>query len=134
MLKNARAQAALPAQDLSRAKAFYDEKLGLKPFEEDANNVRYELKDGTQFNVFRTGGAPSGTHTQMAFLVDGIVAEVRDLKSRGVIFEEYDFPGLKTVDSIADAQDGSKAAWFKDSEGNVLAIVQPVRVAAGRPA
>jgi len=134
MLKSARAQAALPAQDLSRAKAFYREKLGLQPFEEDANNVRYQLGDGTLFNVFRSGGAPSGTHTQMAFLVEDIVAEVQDLKSRGVKFEEYDFPGLKTVDSIAAAEDGSKAAWFIDSEGNVLGIVQPVRVAAGRPA
>ena len=134
MLKNASAEAALPAQDLNRAKAFYGEKLGLQPVEEDANNVRYRLGDGTQFNVFRTGGAPSGTHTQMAFLVGDIVAEVRDLKSRGVKFEEYDFPGLKTVDSIADAEDGSKAAWFIDSEGNVLGVVQPVRVAAGRSA
>lgn len=134
MLKNASAQAALPALDLNRAKAFYAEKLGLQPFEEDANNVRYQLGDGTQFNVFRTGGAPSGTHTQMAFLVEDLVAEVRDLKSRGVKFEEYDLPGLKTVDSIADAEDGSKAAWFIDSEGNVLGVVQPVRVAAGRPA
>lgn len=134
MLKNASAQAALPALDLNRAKAFYGEKLGLQPFEEDANNVRYQLGDGTQFNVFRTGGAPSGTHTQMAFLVEDLVAEVRDLKSRGVKFEEYDLPGLKTVDSIADAEDGSKAAWFIDSEGNVLGVVQPVRVAAGRPA
>jgi predicted enzyme related to lactoylglutathione lyase len=134
MLKNARAQASLPAQDLGRARAFYGEKLGLQPFEEDADNTRYQLRDGTQFNVFRTGGAPSGTHTQMAFLVEDIVAEVQDLSSRGVKFEEYDFPGLKTKDSIADGPDGSKAAWFKDSEGNMLGIVQPVRVAAGRPA
>jgi predicted enzyme related to lactoylglutathione lyase len=134
MLKNARAQAALPAQDMKRAKAFYGEKLGLQPFEEDANNMRYQLRDSTQFNVFRTGGAPSGTHTQMGFLVEDIVGEVRDLKSSGVKFEEYDLPGLKTKDSIADAPDGSKASWFKDSEGNVLGIVQPARVAAGRPA
>ena len=134
MLKNAIAQAALPAQDLKRAKAYYGEKLGLQPFEEDTDNIRYQLKDGTQFNVFRTGGAPSGTHTQMAFLVGDIVAEVRDLKSRGVKFEEYDFPGLKTKDSIADGPDGSKAAWFIDSEGNVLGVVEPARVAAGRPA
>jgi predicted enzyme related to lactoylglutathione lyase len=133
MLKNARAQASLPAQDLVRAKAFYGEKLGLQPFEEDADNTRYQLRDGTQFNVFRTGGAPSGTHTQMAFLVEDIVAEVRDLKSRGVKFEEYDSPGLRTKDSIAEAGD-ARAAWFKDSEGNVLGIVQPARVAAGRPA
>lgn len=132
MLKNAIAQAALPAQDLNRAKAFYEDKLGLQPVQQDADNVRYQLRDGTEFNVFRTGGAPSGTHTQMAFLVEDIVAEVRDLKSKGLKFEEYDFPGLRTKDSIADAPDGSKAAWFKDSEGNMLGIVQPVRIAAAR--
>ncbi len=133
MLIDARAQTALPAQDLDRAKAFYRDKLGLQPFEEDAENVRFRVGDGTEFNVFRTMGAPSGTHTQMAFVVEDIAGEVKDLKSRGVGFEEYDFPGLKTTDSIAEAGD-AKAAWFKDSEGNLLNIVQLTRVPAGRTA
>jgi catechol 2,3-dioxygenase-like lactoylglutathione lyase family enzyme len=133
MLTSARAQTALPAQDLARARAFYRDKLGLQPFEDDGSNVRYRVGDGTEFNVFRTTGAPSGTHTQMAFVVEDIVGEVKDLKARGVTFEEYDFPGLKTNDGIAEAGD-AKAAWFKDSEGNLLNIVQPARVAAGRTA
>ncbi len=133
MLTSARVNTALPAQDLDRARAFYRDKLGLQPFEDDGNNVRFRVADGTEFNVFRTNGAPSGTHTQMAFVVADIAGEVKDLKSRGVRFEEYDFPGLKTRDSIAETGD-AKAAWFKDSEGNVLGIVQPARVAAGRPA
>jgi catechol 2,3-dioxygenase-like lactoylglutathione lyase family enzyme len=133
MLTSARAQAALPAQDIDRAKAFYRDKLGLKPFEEDAGNAHFRVGDGTEFNVFRTMGAPSGTHTQMAFLVEDIVSEVKDLKSRGVTFEEYDFPGLKTKDGIAEADD-AKVAWFKDSEGNLLNIVQLARVPAGRTA
>jgi len=133
MLKNARAQASLPAQDLDRAKAFYKDKLGLQPEEDSSDNLRYRAGDGTEFNVYRTGNRSSGTHTQLAFIVQDAVAEVKDLKSRGVKFEEYDFPGLKTVDSIADAGD-SKAAWFKDSEGNTIGIIQPVRVAAGRSA
>jgi len=131
MLKSARAQTALPAQDLDRAKAFYRDKLGLQPLEEDAGNVRYRVGDGTEFNVFRTMGAPSGTHTQMAFIVEDIVGEVKDLKSRGVTFEEYDYPELKTRDGIAEGG-GAKVAWFKDSEGNLLNIVQPARVPAGR--
>jgi len=131
MLKGARAQTALPAQDLDRAKAFYRDKLGLQPLEEDAGNVRYRVGDGTEFNVFRTMGAPSGTHTQMAFIVEDIVGEVKDLKSRGVTFEEYDYPELKTKDGIAEGG-GAKVAWFKDSEGNLLNIVQPARVPAGR--
>jgi len=133
MLKSARAQTALPAQDLDRAKAFYRDKLGLQPLEEDAGNVRYPVGDGTEFNVFRTMGAPSGTHTQMAFIVEDIVGEVKDLKSRGVTFEEYDYPELKTRDGIAEGG-GAKVAWFKDSEGNLLNIVQPARVPAGRTA
>ena len=133
MLKSARAQTALPAQDLDRAKAFYRDKLGLQPLEEDAGNVRYRVGDGTEFNVFRTMGAPSGTHTQMAFIVEDIVGEVKDLKSRGVTFEEYDYPELKTKDGIAEGG-GAKVAWFKDSEGNLLNIVQPARVPASRTA
>jgi catechol 2,3-dioxygenase-like lactoylglutathione lyase family enzyme len=134
MLKSARAETALPAQDLDRAKAFYRDQLGLQPVDDDAGNVRFRVGDGTQFNVFRTMGAPSGTHTQMAFIVEDIAGEVKDLKSRGVRFEEYDYPELKTKNSIADGPDGSQAAWFKDSEGNLLNIVQPARVPATRTA
>jgi len=134
MLTSSRVNTALPAQDIDRAKAFYRDKLGLQPVDDDGSNVRYQVADGTEFNVFRTMGAPSGTHTQMAFVVQDITGEVKDLKSRGVGFEEYDFPGLKTKDSIAEAGDGARAAWFKDSEGNMLSIVQPARVAAGRTA
>ena len=133
MLTSAHVNAALPAQDLDRAKAFYRDKLGLQPFEDDGSNVRFRVADGSEFNVFRTSGAPSGTHTQMAFVVEDIAGEVKDLKSRGVKFEDYDFPGLKTKDSIAEAGD-AKAAWFKDSEGNMLSIVQRARVRAGRSA
>jgi predicted enzyme related to lactoylglutathione lyase len=134
MLTRSRVDAALPAQDIDRAKAFYKDKLGLQPFEDDGLNVRYRVADDTEFTVFRTMGSPSGTHTQMAFIVQDIAGEVKDLKSKGVTFEEYDFPSLKTKNSIADGPDGSKAAWFKDSEGNMLSIVQPARVPAGRTA
>jgi predicted enzyme related to lactoylglutathione lyase len=133
MLKHARAEAMIPAQDLERATAFYSEKLGLTPTEQDPGGVRYELADGTKFGLFKSGGTPSGTHTQIGFLVDDIVQEVKDLKTKGVKFEEYDSPGLKTRDSIAEVGPG-KAAWLKDSEGNVLAVFQTVAVTAGRPA
>ncbi|HEY8678122.1 MAG TPA: VOC family protein [Candidatus Dormibacteraeota bacterium] len=133
MLKQARAEAMIPAQDLERAKSFYKEKLGLTPTEEDPGGVRYELADGTKFGLFKSGGAPSGTHTQIGFVVDDLVKEVKELKSKGAKFEEYDSPGLKTTDSIAEVGPG-KAAWLKDSEGNVLAVVQMVPVTAGRPA
>lgn len=133
MLKTARVVTALPTQDLERAKAFYSHKLGLEPSDGDANNAFYRFADGTEFNLFKTAGSPSGTHTQMAFVVQDLATEVNSLKSKGVRFEEYDFPGLKTVDGIADAG-GAKVAWFKDSEGNLLNIVQTARVAASRTA
>jgi predicted enzyme related to lactoylglutathione lyase len=68
-----------------------------------------------------SSGQPSGTHTQVGFGVDDVEAEVADLKAKGVTFEEYDFPGLKTVDGVAEIE-GERAAWFKDCEGNLLSI------------
>jgi predicted enzyme related to lactoylglutathione lyase len=129
MLQNARAAATIPAKDLKRARAFYSEKLGLSPKEERADGLVYELAGGTGFLLFQSSGAPSGTHTQLGFDVKDVAAEVKELKARGLKFEEYDSPGLKTVDGIAE-MGGVKGAWFKDSEGNLLAIGQEARVEA----
>jgi hypothetical protein len=83
--------------------------------------------------VFESAGRPSGSHTQMMWEVDDIEATVRDLRSRGVVVEEYDRPGLKTVDGIAEIEgqypskgSGERSAWFRDSEGNMLGIGEPV--------
>jgi catechol 2,3-dioxygenase-like lactoylglutathione lyase family enzyme len=124
----------LPAQDLERARAFYAEKLGLEPAEERPGGLLYRCRSGA-FALFATAGAPSGTHTQMAFDVDDIEAVVAELKSRGVAFEDVDVPGLRTIDGIASVDGnypskggvGERAAWFRDSEGNVLGIGQPRR-------
>ena len=135
MLKNARVNASLPAKDLAQAKAFYAEKLGLTPVREGpeglASFLFYEVAAGDRFLIFQSRGTPSGQHTQMGFEVDDIAREVKDLRARGVVFEEYDAPGLKTVDGIAEGG-GAKSAWFKDSEGNMIAIVQPAAVSAAR--
>ena len=114
--------ATLPAADLERAKGFYGEKLGLVPSSEQPGGIFYEV-GSTRFLVFPTGGRASGQHTQMGFTVDDIDATVSELKSRGVVFEEYDFPGLKTLNSVATTGP-IKAAWFRDSEGNLLGIAQ----------
>jgi predicted enzyme related to lactoylglutathione lyase len=128
----ARAAAMLPAQDLERAKAFYRDKLGLTPTQErdPMGGLLYELSGGTGFAVFLSGGKASGTHTQMALEVEDLDAAIKDLRARGLKFEEYDSPGLKTKDGIAEVA-GTKVAWFKDSEGNLVAIGLPVPVAAG---
>jgi hypothetical protein len=87
-----------------------------------------------EFALSQTGASPSGTHTQMAWQVADIDATVAQLRARGVVFEEYDLPGLTTAGGIAHVAGnypskggaGERAAWFKDSEGNLLAIGQPV--------
>lgn len=131
MLKQVRAAAMLPAQDLERAKAFYRDKLGLTPTQErdPAGGLLYELSDGTGFAVFLSSGKPSGTHTQMALEVPDLDAAVKDFQARGLKFENYDTPDLKTVNGIADIA-GTKVAWFKDSEGNLIAVGLPVPVGA----
>ena len=135
MLKQVRAAAMLPAQDLERAKAFYRDKVGLTPTQErdPMGGLLFELSDGTGFAVFQSSGKPSGTHTQMALEVPDLDAAVKDLRARGLKFEEYDSPGLKTVNGIADIA-GTKVAWFKDSEGNLIAIGLPVPVTVPRSA
>jgi predicted enzyme related to lactoylglutathione lyase len=114
-------KAALPVEDLGRARTFYEEKLGLTPTREVEGALFYEGSGNSGFLLFPTGGRPSGQHTQMAWFVTDIAGTVAELKRRGVYFEEYDFPGLKTVDSIADLG-YEKSAWFHDSEGNLLAL------------
>ena len=132
--ENGRVATRLPAQDLERAKAFYAEKLGLEPVEEREGGLRYVCAAG-EFALFESaGGRPAGDHTQMGWEVDDIEETVRELRARGVVFEEYDFPGLETVDGIADIEgnypskgSGERGAWFRDSEGNMLGVGQPLR-------
>ena len=132
MLADEAVSTRLPAQDLARARAFYSEKLGLEPSEERPGGLLYRSARG-EFALFESAGAASGSHTQMAFDVDDIEAVVAALRARGVVFEEYDAPGLATVDGIAEVPGnypskgiGERAAWFRDSEGNLIGIGQPV--------
>jgi catechol 2,3-dioxygenase-like lactoylglutathione lyase family enzyme len=133
VLSKGRVATRLPAQDLNRARAFYADKLGLEPVEEREGGLRY-VSAGGEFALFQSEGAPSGDHTQMGWEVEDIEATVAALRARGVVFEEYDFPGLRTVDGIADIEGnypskgiGERGAWFRDSEGNMLGIGQPLR-------
>lgn len=129
MFKPLRVGTTLPAQDIARAKAFYRDKLGLTPTQENALGLLYELEAGTGFGLFPSSGKPSGTHTQMAIEVEDVEQSVKDLQARGVKFEEYDTPMLKTVNGVAD-MGGTKGAWFKDSEGNLIAVGIPVQLGA----
>ena len=120
MLDRADVFATIPAQNLERAKSFYADKLGLTPEEERPEGLRYKCGDGS-FLLFESSGEASGSHTQLGWDVDDLEATVASLRESGVVFEEYDLPGFKTVDGIADIA-GERGAWFKDSEGNLLAI------------
>ncbi len=122
MLSKLEIHATLPVKDLNRARKFYEEKLGMKPASEAAGGLVYQCKD-SWFLLFPSNGAADGQFTQAGWTTDALDAEVAELKSKGVVFEEYDFPGFKTVNSIATTGP-SRAAWFKDSEGNLLGLVQ----------
>ncbi len=122
MLEDAKVAARIPVRDLQRARSFYAEKLGLEPRDELPEGLRYRCGNG-EFLLFESSGSASGAHTQLGWDVDDIEASVELLRSRGVVFEEYDMPGLKTVNGIAEIE-GEKAAWFRDSEGNLLALGQ----------
>jgi len=121
MLSDRRVYATIPAADISRARRWYDEKLGLKPRAEEEMGFIYDLGGGTGFLLYPTGAAGKAPNTLATFSSSDVKADVAALRKRGVVFEEYDMPGLKTVDGIATIG-GRSGAWFKDSEGNILAI------------
>jgi predicted enzyme related to lactoylglutathione lyase len=123
MLQQAPMYAYIPAKDVGRARKFYEEKVGLKPKEEVAGGVVYEFGRGTGCFLYPTPNAGTSKASQAFWQVENVEREVAELRTRGVRFEEYDMPGMKTVNGIATAG-GAKAAWFKDTEGNTLALIQ----------
>ena len=121
MLSSSAVYAIVPTKDLAGAKAFFSEKLQLEPTSDNMPGMLIYKCGGSTIQVYETQGAGTNQATTMGWKVDDVVAEVADLKSRGVVFEDYDFPGLKTVDGIA-SWDNEKAAWFKDPDGNILCV------------
>ncbi len=121
MLQEGQVFASIPAADFARAKAWYEEKLGLTPGREMPGGALYECGDGTVFLLYETSFAGTGKQTVAGFRVSDLDKEMAELRSRGVEFEEYDMPGLKTVNGVAE-MDGMRSAWFKDSEDNILNV------------
>ena len=115
----------IPARDVARARRFYEDKVGLKPKQEIAGGVVYEFGKGTACFLYPTQNAGTSKASQAFWQVEDIEREVAELKQRGVRFEEYDTLEMKTTNSIFTGG-GAKAAWFKDSEGNILAVIQDV--------
>ena len=122
MLTDAPGHAVIPASDLERAKRFYRGVLGLMVVMEPAGGVLFQC-GGTELFVYLTDSAGRAHHTLANWRVRDLDAEMRDLRAREVVFEEYDFPGLKTVNGVAD-MGLVREAWFKDSEGNTLAVME----------
>jgi predicted enzyme related to lactoylglutathione lyase len=122
MLRAAPIRAYIPVSDLSRARNFYEKTLGLAPKEEYAGGVIYEC-GGAEVFMYPTKNAGTSNASQAFWQVRDVEAEVAELKARGVVFEEYDMPGIKMKSSIATGG-GAKTAWFKDTEGNILAVSQ----------
>jgi len=137
LLVRGRPVTRLPAQDLERARRFYAEHLGLEPVDERPGGLLYQCGGG-HFVVFRSSGAATGAFTQMCWQVEDVDSVVAELKRRGVVFEEFELPGLlgagKPEDGITEVEGnyavtgarGSRGAWIRDSEGNLLAVEAPV--------
>ena len=123
MLSDSRAYATIPVGDLAKVRSFYLDTLGLKVLEDREEELMLECADGTAFAVFVSQGRTSGSHTQMSFMCDDIDAEVADLRTRGVRFEVLEMPGATGHDGVYDLE-GERGAWFRDPEGNLLAVAQ----------
>ncbi len=123
MLKNSETAAMIPVRDLQRAKQWYEEKLGFTPDEEMPGGGYLYHSGCSRFGLYKTQYAGTAQHTLMGWAVDDLDREMNELRAKGVKFEDYNMPGLKTVNGVAE-MGGDRGAWFKDPEGNILAINQ----------
>ena len=128
MFSDQMSAAMLPASDMERAKQWYMDHLGLKPEYEDPNGIQFMTGDGTQFWVYPSQFAGSNQATAMGFMAKDLSAEMDALSAKGITFERYDIPGVKTDDrGVASFGQGDRGAWFKDSEGNIIALFESPR-------
>jgi predicted enzyme related to lactoylglutathione lyase len=125
MLQDFPMYAYIPAKDMARARQFYEKKVGLKPSQETNGGVVYESAGGTACFLYPTPNAGTSQASQAFWSVADVDREIEALKSKGVVFENYEMPGEKSAAGAITAG-GAKAAWFKDSEGNIMALIQDV--------
>lgn len=124
MLDGAPVSAILPAMDMARAKDFYQNKLGLKLMDMPMDDpMMFQAGKGTMLVVYHRPDGTKAEHTVAGFSVDDLEATIKELEGKDVMFEDYDMPGIKTVNHIMDYGKG-KSAWFKDTEGNIIAVNQ----------
>ena len=121
-----RASAVICSTDLERSRDFYENQVGLTLSPETIpNHLLFECADGSTLLVYGRGAPNAADHTQVRFWSDDVEGDVKALRARGVVFEEYDFPALKTVDGVATTAGIGTSAWFKDPDGNTLALFRP---------
>jgi catechol 2,3-dioxygenase-like lactoylglutathione lyase family enzyme len=121
-----RISAVLRSSDLARSHEFYEQVVGLTLSTETIpNHLLFESGDGTTLLVYGRPAPNKADHTQVPFWSDDVERDVRELADRGATFEDYDFPTLKTVNHVATTAGIGKSAWFKDPDGNTLALFQP---------
>lgn len=125
-MKTRKISAVVCSVDLGQSQTFYEQVVGL-PLSADTipNHLLFECGDGTTLLVYGRPASNKADHTQVRFWTDDIERDVRELEGRGAVFEDYDFPTLKTVDHVAATAGIGKSAWFEDPDGNTLAIFQP---------
>jgi predicted enzyme related to lactoylglutathione lyase len=123
MLVNCSVQTTIPYLDFNRARQFYEDRLGFRPAQELPGGIAYKCADGTSFVLYPSQFAGTAQNTAMNFTTKDLEAEISELQARGIVFEEYDLPDLKTVGAIAEFP-GGRVAWFKDTEGNTLGVTQ----------
>jgi predicted enzyme related to lactoylglutathione lyase len=115
----------LPVKDMGRARNFYEGSLGLKPGGLQPDGKFFYAVAGSMLALFPKPEGTKADHTAISFRVDDIAASIEALKRTGVVFEDYDFPGFKTVNHVC-VLGAEKAAWFKDTEGNYLCIHEDI--------
>jgi catechol 2,3-dioxygenase-like lactoylglutathione lyase family enzyme len=121
-----RISAVVCSTDLDRSRSFYEDVVGLRLSPETIpNHLLFECGDGTTLLVYGRPSPNAADHTQVRFWTDDVERDVRELESRGAVFEDYDFPTLKTVGHVATTAGIGRSAWFKDPDGNTLALFQP---------
>ena len=123
MLGNSAITPTIPVKDLERAKDFYSNTLGLEIIKDDPYGPVYECGGGTALMIYESAGAGTSEATYAGWQVEDLDAEMEDLREKGVEFEEYDMPGLKTTAGVAESG-GMRSAWFKDPDGNILALAE----------
>jgi len=126
MFENSVAMAVLPASDLERARRFWSEVFALTPVRTDVG-ADYYVVGGVPVLVYETQFAGTAQNTSFGLFTDDLDRDMAALRERGVTFNDYDLPGLKTENGVVD-MDGERGAWFNDSEGNIISIAQPTSV------